>query len=383
MEDQLNITVLQEKRPVTFKSLARQHNIHVNTAKQALWDYAEKYSNVHAIYCIAGRLVVDGDKTRDTIRLVKDNDLEDMKKQFRQVTGIHVYSVIPYDPKDLSILVTANKDIPYLTIQDRVRCGVLKCSQVLTVKPSTQKRTQPDTTLSKQQQQQSLPKPTSSIPSKPTSSPSSTATTNKSTIPPKRKGTLSFEKHAKKTPTPTPVSSSPTPPPVTTKTPEKQPTPEPEKPSLTAEDIFSEDEDMAEPSPARERSPVNDDPMEMDEPLEQEQQEEEEPQSKIEEEENEPEVQHQPQPKKLTQKKRRRVMKKKHYTNERGFLVTEDVEEYETVDEDEEEEQETTRPQIVEKKQTKATAPPASGKKSGSKKAPTEQRNLFSFWGKK
>ena len=23
----------------------------------------------------------------------------DMKKQFRQVTGIHVYSVVPYDPK--------------------------------------------------------------------------------------------------------------------------------------------------------------------------------------------------------------------------------------------------------------------------------------------
>ncbi|KAI9244367.1 DNA polymerase subunit Cdc27 [Phascolomyces articulosus] len=382
MEQQLNITVLQEQRPVTYKSLARQQGIHVNEAKRVLNDYAQSTPNVHAIYCITGRLTADGDTTRETIRLVKNQDLEETKKQFRDVTGIHVYSVVPYDPKDLSILIDANGDIPYLTIQDRVKCGVFGCVQALTPKPL--KQTQPTTTTHSQQQKPSTTsKPT--IKNEPsTTTTTEKTTTKKSTIPNKRKGTLSFEKHAKKSPNPTTTTTTTSSPstPVKATTPEKkQPVPEPKKPSLTAEDIFSEDEDMAEPSPLRNQPAVDveDDPMEMDEPLEEEQVEEKDVMLDQEDEEPVPISSSKPNP---SQKRRRKVMKKKHYTNERGFLVTEDVEEYETMDEDEEIET-TSQNNNIEKQQSQNKSPSSTPKKSGTKKSQGEQRNLLSFWGKK
>ncbi|KAI9496727.1 DNA polymerase subunit Cdc27-domain-containing protein [Zychaea mexicana] len=358
MEEQLNITVLQEKRPVTYKSLARQHAIHVNTAKQALWDYAQNTPNVHAIYCIAGRLVVDSNATRDTIRLVKDLDLEETKKQFRQVTGIHVYSVVPYDPKlwcpqMYPSVIGQTHDTETYTAR---YCTYTTSDFIQTIQASC---------------------------FNPCTSTSSCDTNKETNYYPEQSSARSSS-----SPTPTPP---PQPAAAAVKTPEKQKTPEPKKPSLTAEDIFSEDEDMAESNPMQDE-PIFD-PMETDEPAaveeeERRQTEEKEPEAEVEQEEQ---VQERV-PKQSTagRKRRRKVTKKKHYTNERGFLVTEDVEEYETVDEDEGEEESpapsssTTQRSTTTKSQSKPSSAPApAAKKSGAKKTQGEQRNLLSFWGKK
>lgn len=74
---------------------------------------------------------------------------------------------------------------------------------------------------------------------------------------------------------------------------------------------------------------------------------------------------------------KRKVLKKKHYKDEKGFLVTEDVYEWESHSEDE-----VTEPVL------KRKAPPVSPSKTDSKKTarkggPADQKSLLSFWGKK
>lgn len=74
---------------------------------------------------------------------------------------------------------------------------------------------------------------------------------------------------------------------------------------------------------------------------------------------------------------KRKILRKKHYKDEKGFLVTEDVYDWESYSEDE------TTPPVLKRK-----APPASPSKTDSKKparksGPADQKSLLSFWGKK
>ncbi|KAI9321339.1 DNA polymerase subunit Cdc27-domain-containing protein [Dichotomocladium elegans] len=125
MSEYLTIAIEQEQRPVTYKLLARTQGMHVNAAKQALWEFLQISQKARAVYCISGKLATD-DGDRYAFRLVKDTELEDAKKDFQTITGLHVYSLLPYDPKDLSVLVTASKDIPRIQLADRIKCGVIK-----------------------------------------------------------------------------------------------------------------------------------------------------------------------------------------------------------------------------------------------------------------
>jgi DNA polymerase delta subunit 3 len=74
---------------------------------------------------------------------------------------------------------------------------------------------------------------------------------------------------------------------------------------------------------------------------------------------------------------KRKVLKKRHYKDEKGFLVTEDAYEWESYSEDE-----TNEPVL------KRKAPPTSpakneSKKSAKKGGAADQKSLLSFWGKK
>lgn len=74
---------------------------------------------------------------------------------------------------------------------------------------------------------------------------------------------------------------------------------------------------------------------------------------------------------------KRKVLKKRHYKDEKGFLVTEDAYEWESYSEDE-----TSEPIL------KRKAPPSSpakneSKKSAKKGGAADQKSLLSFWGKR
>ncbi|KAL1927363.1 hypothetical protein VTP01DRAFT_3992 [Rhizomucor pusillus] len=365
--DYLDTCILQEKRPVTYKLLARKLGIHINTAKQALWEYANGKPQVQAIYCISGRLASDGSEPCLSFKLVKQADLEERKKDFRSISGIHVYSIQPYDVKDLSVLVTASKEIPYLTLEDRVKCGVLKCSAAFmetahATTMSIDKETKPTSTASLStlthtaKADKLAQAPTKKQP----------AQTSKSLG--KRKslfGSAAEETKPKQVQTPAP----PKPEPESSKVEGKK------KATLRVEDIFSdEDEEMIEaPAPVEEKKEAT------PEPIEQEQEEQKEEEQKDQEEEKAAEKEEPVATK--PGKVRRKVMKKKHYTNERGFLVTEDVWEWEEVDADQVPESTSKEPP---KSPSRPKPQPSPAKKSGKKPSHGgEQKSLLSFWGKR
>ncbi|SAM09340.1 hypothetical protein [Absidia glauca] len=238
-KDYLDTTVLQEKKPVTYRSLARSLNIHVNVAKQALYQYSlAQQSTVSTIYCLTGTSI---DNT-SSIRLVNEDDLEETKKEYRQLSGVHVYSVLPCKPKDLSVLVTVHKDMVAVPLEDRVKNGLIWNNSVSTIKPGSKPTTTSTTTPTPAPKPPSVPATTT--PSKTTFGSSSTTTKKPaaSTTPAKRKGTLSFEKAAPKAKKQaTEKKKSPSPPPASRKV----------KTIQVSEDEESEDEEALDARLAR------------------------------------------------------------------------------------------------------------------------------------
>ncbi|KAI8327596.1 DNA polymerase subunit Cdc27 [Chlamydoabsidia padenii] len=368
-KDYLDTTVLQEKTPVTYRSLARRLNIHVNTAKQALYQYSLGQRSVVVIYYLSGTLVDNS----FAIRLVNQDDLEETKKLYRQLSGVHVYSLLPCKPKDLSVLVTVHKDMVDATIEDRVKNGMISNDSISIVKSGTKTVTTTTTTPAPK-----APSITSSASIKDISSKSnitkkptpSTATTQ---IPAKRKGTLSFEKATPKKKVAVEKKRSPSPSP-SRKVKSIQISDDEESEDeealdarlarsakIQVSDIFSDDDEDENMTNTSEQKPEDDDHsmktaspspdnIEYDDVKEDKEPEETTTPGKI----------------------RRKVQKKKTYRNDRGFLVTEDVWEWEEVD------AEVSAPSKPEAPKAK----PAPKKSSTTKKASGEQKSLLSFWGK-
>ncbi|RUS35413.1 hypothetical protein BC938DRAFT_484081 [Jimgerdemannia flammicorona] len=76
----------------------------------------------HATYCLCG---FTKDNDQQLVTLVPQEEVEAAKEQFKVITSIHVYSVQPCRPNDVSILVAANHDIPNFDAKDLSRFGVI------------------------------------------------------------------------------------------------------------------------------------------------------------------------------------------------------------------------------------------------------------------
>ncbi|CAO3591339.1 unnamed protein product [Absidia cylindrospora] len=402
-KDYLDTTVLQEKKPVTYRSLARNLNIHINTAKQALYHYSTVEFSVVAVFCLTGTLTDNS----FSIRLVNQDDLDETKKLYRQLSGVHVYSVLPCRPKDFSVLVAANKDMVAVSVEDRIKNGLIFNDSVKTnnlgnaVVPSL-----PSSSTSKAPTT-STPSPTKNTTEKSifgsastTKSTATTATKSKttsSTTPTKRKGTLSFDKatpRAKKQELEKPKSPPPSTPRRKIKTIQVSDEEESEdeealderlarSAKIQVNDIFSDDEEEQNPDISTNSKDDNDEeetrsttarPSSMDIDTDDDNKTED-VSTKMDQDENKGRDQET-----TPGKVRRKVQKKKTYRNERGFLVTEDVWEWEEVDAD----MPTTKTTSPSPKSKTAASPKPPAKKSSTpKKAPGEQKSLLSFWGKR
>ncbi|KAI9483580.1 MAG: DNA polymerase subunit Cdc27 [Benjaminiella poitrasii] len=382
----LNITVIQENRPVTYKSLARSLGIHVNAAKQALYDFSKNQTNVQAVYCITGKVLQNN---HFSIQLVKDSDLEEAKKKYKEITGIHVYSLTSFDPDDFSILYTACKEAPRLALEDRVKCGILRNTNVhqsnVTSNRLIEKKDQPvmknNTTLTKP-----ISTPTSNKATSNTATPSSTGS--------KRKGTLSFgpvttKKQAVAKPSKTKPEKTEKPASYVKKSNKstiKNDNDDIEKrmarTTLKASDIFSDDEDdnMSKPLPIEDmKTEEKDDDIVMEDANES---------SEI---TDSVEPSHQKEQQVLSStanpvsnspsKARRKVLKKKTTKNARGFLVTEEVWEWESADESEMEPS-STAPKNPPKPAASATKNTPKKNASATSKKPASQSNLLNFFKK-
>ncbi|KAK4103514.1 hypothetical protein N658DRAFT_420672 [Parathielavia hyrcaniae] len=125
--------VLTEDKVVTYRFLSRALQVHVNTAKQMLYEFhrsqnAKRPGAVHATYLVygtkrAGTRSTDGDidmsssapevesLTEDvptsTLSLVPEERLKEILTDYAEVTSIHVYSIGPHPAKDMALLADA------------------------------------------------------------------------------------------------------------------------------------------------------------------------------------------------------------------------------------------------------------------------------------
>ncbi|RKU47206.1 hypothetical protein DL546_008175 [Coniochaeta pulveracea] len=134
--------VLSEDKVITYRYLSRALKVHVNTAKQMLYDF-HKWQNekrpgsIHAIYLIYGTKKEeqdhgspDGDVemsssppepefqdivTRHTLQLVPESELTAALEIYQEVTSIHVYSLGPHPVKDMALLSDAARQVATLS----------------------------------------------------------------------------------------------------------------------------------------------------------------------------------------------------------------------------------------------------------------------------
>ncbi|KAF3066569.1 DNA polymerase delta subunit 3 [Daldinia childiae] len=142
--------LLTEDQLVTYRLLSRALKVHVNTAKEMLYDF-HKWQNdkcpgsLHATYLVYGTKKAavkveesDGDvKMTDsssseemhvpfsdevptyTLSIVKEEQLQDLLAEYDEVTSIHIYSLAPHPLKDLQLLAdTARQVLELSTVGD-------------------------------------------------------------------------------------------------------------------------------------------------------------------------------------------------------------------------------------------------------------------------
>ncbi|KAI1818396.1 hypothetical protein GGS20DRAFT_581506 [Poronia punctata] len=141
--------ILTEDQVVTYRLLSRALKVHVNTAKEMLYDFhqwqnAKRPGTMHATYLLYGtKSEPQGEKddedvkmtdsqTSDeadsssysdtvpnyTLSLVREEDLQEELKSYSQVTSIHVYSLAPHPLKDLQLLADTARQVLKLSQED-------------------------------------------------------------------------------------------------------------------------------------------------------------------------------------------------------------------------------------------------------------------------
>ncbi|KAK9764460.1 hypothetical protein K7432_008016 [Basidiobolus ranarum] len=364
--DLLREVICEDKSIVTYKWLSRQLRIPANNAKKLLYQFVtESTEQVHCIYCVAGILMASD---VHHIILVVQEDLEVTKKKFSKVTGVHVYSVQASRPQDgEAVLLAAPKPV-----DDPANPS--EFASIVNPNISIVKRSTPI------QKPQTKIKPSEPIHSKLDLGSQNTPGGNAKLVP-------SQPKVAEKPPAKTVNSffssgKSKKAQPIKKEEPkmeiEEEPIVERRKRTRKVKSIVQSDDDeemidVTEPddhnlssskNEAVEDKPTPEQGMDVDAAVDIEV-------------EAEADVQELPNNNTKRKRGRRRIQKKRTYKNDRGYMVTEDVYEWESCTDEEPE------PNKVE---TSTTLPVKSKvkKENGSeKKAKQGQKSLMSFWGKK
>ena len=95
--------VLEEDKVVTYKYLSRNLKVHVNVAKQMLFNFVQSRQssgdNLGVVYLMSGLVPAKGGEDAATaatcqkVVLVKEQDRETVRAKFSELLSEHVYSV--------------------------------------------------------------------------------------------------------------------------------------------------------------------------------------------------------------------------------------------------------------------------------------------------
>ncbi|KAI0456434.1 DNA polymerase subunit Cdc27 [Xylaria acuta] len=150
--------ILTEDQLVTYRLLSRALGVHVNLAKEMLYDF-HKWQNdkrpgtLHATYIIYGIKsrpeqpegdveMTDSQMSEDvdapfsdlvptyTLSLISQEQLEETLSQYTEVASIHVYSLAPHPLKDLQLLTDTARQVLELSIADGAHNSSKVCGTI-------------------------------------------------------------------------------------------------------------------------------------------------------------------------------------------------------------------------------------------------------------
>jgi len=113
--------ILEENKVVTYKYLSRALKVHVNVAKQMLYNFVTSNKSkqlLGIVYLISG--LVENEKSNDDgvteacslkVTLVKEKDLDHVVNKFSQVYSKHIYSVQLSDEVSLTSLYATDLEV--------------------------------------------------------------------------------------------------------------------------------------------------------------------------------------------------------------------------------------------------------------------------------
>ncbi|XP_060091196.1 DNA polymerase delta subunit 3 [Heteronotia binoei] len=138
MEDELYLEnidefVTDQNRVVTYKWLSYTLGVHVNQAKQMLYDYVERKrkensgAQLHVVYLVAGNIVQNG-HTCHKVAVVREDQLEALKAKLSSVASVHVYSIQKAMLKDSSPLYNTDYDIVKANLQNCSKFSAIHCA---------------------------------------------------------------------------------------------------------------------------------------------------------------------------------------------------------------------------------------------------------------
>ncbi|NXQ59092.1 DPOD3 polymerase, partial [Anthoscopus minutus] len=127
---------------VTYKWLSYTLGVHVNQAKQMLYDYVERKrkensgAQLHVTYLVAGNLLQNGHVCHK-VAVVREDKLEATKSKLSTIASVHVYSIQKALLKDSSPLYNTDYDIVKTNLQHCSKFSAIRCAAAVP-------RTRPD-----------------------------------------------------------------------------------------------------------------------------------------------------------------------------------------------------------------------------------------------
>ncbi|NXB58723.1 DPOD3 polymerase, partial [Struthidea cinerea] len=142
---------------VTYKWLSYTLGVHVNQAKQMLYDYVERKrkensgAQLHVTYLVAGNFLQNGHVCHK-VAVVREDKLEAMKSKLSTIASVHVYSIQKALLKDSSPLYNTDYDIVKTNLQHCSKFSAIRCAAAVPRTPPPDAARAPASAQSPQRQ---------------------------------------------------------------------------------------------------------------------------------------------------------------------------------------------------------------------------------------
>ncbi|XP_040439743.1 DNA polymerase delta subunit 3 isoform X2 [Falco naumanni] len=126
---------------VTYKWLSYTLGVHVNQAKQMLYDYVERKrkensgAQLHVTYLVAGNLIQNG-YVCHKVAVVREDKLEAMKSKLATIASVHVYSIQKALLKDSGPLYNTDYDIVKTNLHNCSKFSAIQCAAAVPRTPA-------------------------------------------------------------------------------------------------------------------------------------------------------------------------------------------------------------------------------------------------------